>query len=169
MTVTGADFKDGALILYTRDPAALRFARTFKEAGDYEIAKAKKHRSLDANAYAWALIGQLARAMSIDKDCIYRSAVNAVGAFETLMMKNDAFEDFQRIWAQKGLAWIADKIDERGDFAIVNAYYGSSVYDTKQMSALIDYLKQDCESIGIDVDDGRISSLLEEWEARNGQ
>lgn len=167
MTITGADFKSGVLMLKTSDAEALRFARTFKEPGEYELTKSKKRRSMDANAFAWALIGQLAAAMSVDKDTVYRNAVCAVGAFDTLMIRNDAFDDFARVWAQKGLAWVAEKIDERGDFAVVNAYYGSSVYDTKQMSALIDYLKQDCESIGIEVDDGRIASLLEEWDARS--
>lgn len=137
-----------------------------KEPGEYELTKSKKRRSMDANAFAWALIGQLASARSIDKDTVYRSAVCAVGAFDTIMIRNDAFADFSRVWAQKGLAWVAEKIDEHGDYAIVNAYYGSSVYDTKQMSALIDYLKQDCESIGIVVDDGRIALMLEEWDAR---
>ena len=29
-------------------------------------------------------------------------------------------------------------------------YYGSSVYDTKQMSALIDHIVQDCKALGIE-------------------
>ncbi len=166
MTITGADFRSGVLMLKTSSPDALKFARTFQDAGDYEIVKAKKRRSVDANAFAWELIGKLASAMRIDRETVYRNAVCAVGAFETLMIRNDAFDNFARAWSQKGLAWCAEKIDQRGDYAIVNAYYGSSVYDTHQMSALIDYLKQDCVNIGIDVDDGRIASLLEEWNER---
>lgn len=166
MTITGADFKSGMLMLKTSDAEALRFARTFTEAGEYEIVKSKKKRSMDANAYAWLLIGQLASAMSIDKDTVYRSAVCAVGAFETLKIRKDALDAFSRVWANKGLAWVVEKVDETDDEYIVNAYYGSSVYDTKQMSALIDYLVQDCEAIGIETDTGRITSLLEEWDAR---
>lgn len=167
MHVTACEFKAGTLTLKTTSPDALKFAMTFKE-GDYEIGKEKKLRSLDANAFAWSLIGQLSAAMSIDKDVIYRNAVCAVGAFETMLIRNDAFDAFARVWAQKGLSWIAEKVDEQGDYAVVNAYYGSSVYDTKQMSALIDYLVQDCESIGIETDGGRIASLLEEWDAKHG-
>ena len=166
MKIEGADFKGGMLMLKTSDPEALKFARTFKEPGEYELSKSKKKRSMDANSYAWLLIGKLATAMSLDKDTIYRSAVNAVGAFETLRIRKDAFDAFSRVWANKGLAWVVEILDEIGDEYIVNAYYGSSVYDVHQMSALIDYLVQDCESIGIETDNGRISSLLEEWDAR---
>jgi hypothetical protein len=43
-------------------------------------------------------------------------------------------------------------------------YYGSSVYDTKQMSDLIDHLIQDCKALDIDAMSERERSLLlEEW------
>lgn len=168
MRVDGADYRNGILMLKTNDPEALKFARTFKDAGNYEITKAKKTRSLDANKYFWELVGKLASAMSIDKDTIYRSAVCAVGAFTMLEIPNDAFEDFKRVWANKGLSWIAEKVDEKDNGnAVVRAYYGSSAYDSKEMSALIDYVLQDARSIGIEtLDDQRINALLEEWDGK---
>lgn len=167
MKIDGADFKSGMLMLKTSDPDALRFARTFKEPGEYEISKSKKKRSMDANKYFWEIVGKLSAAMCIDKDTIYRSAVCAVGAFTTLEIPNDAFDDFRRVWANKGLSWIAEKVDEKDNGnAIVRAYYGSSAYDAKEMSALIDYVLQDARAIGIEtLDDQRISALLEEWDA----
>lgn len=167
MKITGADFKSGVLMLKTSDAEALRFARTFKEPGEYELTKSKKRRSMDANRYFWEIVGQLSAAMSIDKDTIYRAAVCAVGAFTTLRMPVDEVEHFQRVWGQKGLSWIAEQVDEKDGIAYVNAYYGSSVYDSKEMAHLIDYVLQDARAIGIEtLDDQKINSLLEEWDAR---
>jgi hypothetical protein len=47
----------------------------------------------------------------------------------------------------------------------VNLYYGSSVFDTMQMSALIDSIVQDCKAVGIKtLDDMEIDKLIEAWE-----
>ena len=163
MHVTSCEFKAGTLTLKTTSPDALKFVMTFKE-GDYTLEKEKKLRSLDANAYFWKIVGDLSAAMQIDKDVIYRSAVCAVGAFTTLQMPVDAVPDFQRVWGKKGLSWIAEKVDEKDGTAYVNAYYGSSVYNTKEMSALIDYVIQDARAIGLETyDDQRIKTLIEEW------
>ena len=44
------------------------------------------------------------------------------------------------------------------------AYHGSSVYDTKQMSRLIDNLVQDCKEIGIEtLPPEKLSLLVEDW------
>lgn len=165
MNITGAEFTRGKLTLLTEGGEPLRFAKSFKP-GEYEIRRVTKKRSLDANSYCWALIGQLATVMRMDRDVVYRDAICAVGAAEQVMIRSEAFDDFARVWGQKGLGWVAQKLDERDGWALVNAYYGSSAYSTAQMSALIDYIKQDCEAVGIDVDDERIKTLLEEWDAR---
>ena len=48
----------------------------------------------------------------------------------------------------------------------LRAYYGSSTYDTRQMSQLIDNLVQDCRALDIEVkSDEEISSLLGGWNA----
>lgn len=49
----------------------------------------------------------------------------------------------------------------------VTAYYGSSTYDTAQMSRLIDLIVQDCMSVGIEVRDPEdVASMLEAWDGR---
>lgn len=168
MNIIGADFKNGTLMLrLTNYTEGLRFARLFKP-GEYEISSAVKKRSVNANNYAWELISKLSKAMQIDKDAIYCAAVRSVGAFNVLEMAPEAFDDFKRVWEKQGMAWFADHYDVHDGKIVVHAYYGSSSYDTRQMSQFIDYLKQDCESIGIETDDGRIASLLDEWERQHG-
>ena len=60
MKIFGARYEKGELHLKCEPPDGLKFVYGFKE-GLYEILpqkKEKKHRSLDANAYAWVLIDQ---------------------------------------------------------------------------------------------------------------
>ena len=46
----------------------------------------------------------------------------------------------------------------------VTLYYGSSTYDTKQMSRLIDNIVQDCQAVGIEtLTPDKLALLLEEW------
>lgn len=47
----------------------------------------------------------------------------------------------------------------------VIAWYGSSTYDTRQMSALIDHLVQDCRALDIEtLPPDKLAALLEEWQ-----
>ena len=51
------------------------------------------------------------------------------------------------------------------EFKIINAYYGSSSFNTKQMSRLINNLVQDCQACGIETKtSAEIESLLRSWE-----
>ena len=46
----------------------------------------------------------------------------------------------------------------------MRAYYGSSTYDTRQMSQLIDNLVQDCKALDIEtLTPEKLSLLMEEW------
>ena len=69
------------------------------------------------------------------------------------------------MWSDNGIAWFTDVVDiaENGKIGI-NAYYGSSSYNTKQMAKLIDGVVQDCKAIGIETESPEnIKSLLENY------
>lgn len=166
MKVERARYEGGKLILETGYHTAKRFVYGFKP-GEYEITRTRKKRSLDANAKAWALIGEIAAAVGVPKDTVYISAVRDVGAFEVLQMQREAFQDFSRIWNGRGMAWFAECVDEHEDTICVHAYYGSSVYNTRQMSRFIDYLIQEAKNWDIETMSEREKSLLlEEWDAK---
>ena len=70
----------------------------------------------------------------------------------------------KRSWEQRGLGWQAEELDSQGGFATVALYYGSSVYDTKQMSALINRLVRDCKALGIEtMPPDALAALLGQW------
>lgn len=131
------------------------------------ICAYRKRRSLDANAYAWKLIDKLAAAMGVTKTEIYRSAIREIGGVsDTICVFSDAADKLCEVWAQNGLGWQTERLPSKRPGCVnVILYYGSSVYDTRQMSALINQLTQDCLAVGIEPrPPEEVKSLLEEWE-----
>ena len=144
---------------------AARFISEFKP-GDYEIRKRRKKRSLDANAYCWVLIDQIAALTGINKAEIYRSALREIGGVsDVVCVSKKAADRLKYCWERQGLGWQC--ILDRSRFencANATLIYGSSVFNTKQMSSLIDSLVQDARSLGIEtLTDEKRSLLVEEW------
>ena len=69
-----------------------------------EIKEYRKKRSLDANAYAWTLIGKLAAVLStkeapVTPDNVYRDCIRDVGDnYDVIPVKEDRIEYWNRIW-----------------------------------------------------------------------
>lgn len=164
MQITNAEYKDGELRLKVSARDALRWLHRF-ETGEYEIVKAKKKRSKDANAYAWVLIGKIADVLNLDKYEIYREAIRKCNQYEPLVMSRERAKNFERLWAKNGTGWQTEIVSAVNDeYVQINAYYGSSVYDTKAMSVLIDNLVQDCKALGIEtMPPDELEALLGAW------
>lgn len=135
---------------------------------DLEVKEHRKKRSLDANAYAWVLINKLADVMRIPPTEVYRQAIQEIsGNNEIIPIKEDAVDHFKQAWSHNGIGWMVRDMGKSKlpGFRNLMVYYGSSVYNSTQMNALIENLVQDCKALDIDVMTERERSLLmEEWE-----
>lgn len=145
-----------------------------KERLDITVKPFRKKRSLDANAYAWVLIDRLAEKMNLSKEDIYRNTIRRIGGVsETVCVVDRAAEKMCKAWSVHGLGWMAETVESKLDGCTnIILYYGSSVYDTKQMAALIDCLVQDCQAVGIDTKTpSQIAEMLSLWEEgeKNGR
>lgn len=130
------------------------------------VAKERKKRSLDANAYCWVLCHKLAEAVKLTKEEVYRDHIRAIGQFEPLPIREDAVERFAQVWGQKGTGWFVDVVDDSKlpGYKKVFAYYGSSTYDTAEMSLLIDNIVQDCKAVGIEtLTPAELDAMKEAW------
>ena len=130
-----------------------------------EIEVKRKKRSNKANAYFWEMLQQLCYEMNIDVIQEYRKRVRELGVFRQWDIEETNLSTFEKIWAEKGLAWFTEVIDtyikDQTVWKKVNAYYGSSSYNSKQFSKLVDNLVQDCRSIGIQtLEDIEIEELI---------
>ncbi len=123
---------------------------TAAECLDIEMKKHRNKRSLSANAYAWVMMDRLAEELTIPKEKIYRDIIKNIGGNCTYVkVRNDTIDKLIEEWDKKGLGWCSEVIDGDGDYTEVALYYGSSTYDTKQMSRLIELVIQECEEQGI--------------------
>lgn len=134
-----------------------------------ELKKYRKPRSLDANKYFWKLLQEVCDYKDIDTIADYKRRVKELGIFKQFKIMTQDVKTFEKIWTDRGIAWFCEIVDTTyiGDteFKIINAYYGSSSYNSKQMSRLIDNLVQDCKAVGIETKpQAEIDSLLKQWD-----
>lgn len=111
-----------------------------KDLKGYVIDVYKPKRSSEANAYMWQLIGEIAEKSGTPEREVYRHAVREAGIYEDLMLKADGLEVFKESWESNGIAWLIEYDPPQSEYVHVRAYYGSSAYNSKQMSKLIDYV-----------------------------
>lgn len=156
------------LILKSPDLAEIRrFAYKFK-AGNYEIERKRKKRSTDANAYFFTLADKLAERLNIPKTEIYRNYVKEIGGVsETVCVKTEAVQKLCEGWKHNGLGWQTDTVPSKIEGCTnVILYYGSSTYNTEQMSRLIDLVVEDCKVQGIETrTPDEIADMLSLWES----
>ena len=129
------------------------------------IDKARKKRSLDANAYFWVLADKLASAQGLPgRTEIYRKYIKEIGGNrEIVCVKEKAAEKLCAAWERNGLGWLTETFPSKIDGCVnVTLYYGSSTYDTAQMSRLIDLIVQDCHALDIPTETPKeIAMMLE--------
>lgn len=116
------------------------------------VKEHRERRSLDANAYFWSLAGKLAERLGIPKAEIYRRYVREIGGnSETVCVMEQAAKKLKSGWEHNGLGWITEEFPSKIKGCVnVTLYYGSSTYDTAQMSRLIDMCVEDCKERGIE-------------------
>lgn len=133
---------------------------------DVEIKEHREKRSLDANAYFWVLVDRLAEKLRIPKTEIYRRYIREIGGnHEMVCVIDSAVEKLRNGWEHNGLGWQTDTMPSKLPGCVrVVLYYGSSTYDTAQMSRLIDLIVQDCREQGIEtLPPDKLAGMMEEW------
>lgn len=141
-------------------------ALTLKDEKEYEICikEVKKKRSINANNYCWALISQIANLLKIPKEDVYRGYIRDIGVSKTMEVNEEAVPIMVKSWNMHGTGWIVDVLDygKHEGFKLLNIYFGSSCYDTEQMSRFIDAIVTDCKELGIETATPQELALLKE-------
>lgn len=119
-----------------------------------EMKQFREKRSIDANAYAWALMSQLAGVQQTDKESIYELMLERYG--QPYINENGStikISVLEEIDVSKygihtkyiGQGHIGDKV-----FSHYIVLKGSSEYDSKEMSTFIDGIVYECKEHGIE-------------------
>ena len=134
-----------------------------------EIKPYRPKRSLDSNAYAWVLIDKLSEKLGIPKVELYREYIRNIGGVsETICVQDKAVDKLCEAWKSKGIGWQTETFPSKIEGCTnVVLYYGSSTYDSAQMSRLIDHIVQDCKTFGIEVaTPDEIARMMSLWEGK---
>ena len=144
------DWKTGEWIVsFTCGEADLQELDEIKEA-DLDIT-AKKHRnkrSLDANAYAWVMMQKIAELAGTDKWSVYLEMLQRYSrAFTHIIVKPnavDAMKAMYRTTVDLGEVRVGKMTGHQ-----LQVYFGSSTFNTKEMSVFIDGIVSECQMLGI--------------------
>ena len=141
---------------------------------DVEVKEHREKRSLDMNAYCWLLIGKLAAKLNLSPDEVYRSYIKDVaGNYQIVPVKAELVEKWDHLWCSGHIGRITVDIgpcraENLKGYHNVISYFGSSDYDTKQMSRLISLVVEDAKAQGIEtLTPQELSRMEEKWDAKN--
>lgn len=132
-----------------------------------ELKEYREKRSLDANAYYWRLVSDLSKAIGTAPEDVYRQHIKDIGNYEVICIQDHALDDFTRRWTSGHLGRFVETRESKLPGCVtVLAYYGSSDFDTREMSILIDNCIQDCQAVGIEtLPPDKLALLKEDWDA----
>lgn len=128
----------------------------------FEIKEHREKRSLNANAYAWALIGKIADAMRLSKDECYLLMLKRYGQSELVSVRSEVnISGYFKYYEDAGTAIHGGK-----GYTYYRLYKGSSEYDTHEMAILIDGIVSEAQDLGIEtLPPDEIRRITEKWQA----
>ena len=163
------------LCMKTSRPLAEQACEEAKDGKRYtvKITQERQKRSLDSNAYAWVLIGKLAEKLNLTPDEVYRQYVpDVAGNYTIVPVRDDMVEHWDRIWCSGHLGRMTKDMGPCRNlkgYRNIMSYLGSSDYDIKQMSRLIELIVADCKAQGIEtLSEEKLAFMNEEWGGRYG-
>ena len=147
-------------VLPSSKMAARMTAKEFKETKNelsVEVKERKSSRSLRQNAMLWALINKIADEQSGEHTAEASMAVycnllqEANAAFEWLLTTADKRELLKSFRAVQdyGEREVTAKNGEQIKMRVYKCFIGSSKFDTKEMTQLIDCALRYCDELGI--------------------
>ena len=126
----------------------------------FEIKEKRKKRSLNANAYAWVLIGEIADVLRASKEEIYLKMLKRYGQSEVIsVVASVPIGDYVKYYEPIGTVHLQGK-----DFIHYRCFKGSSEFDTREMAILIDGIVSEAKALDIEtMTPQQIQHLKEMW------
>ena len=128
-----------------------------------KIDKHREKRSLEANAYAWVLIGKIADCVGSSKDEIYLELLKRYGQTYVTKVKHEEVEIFKRdhkYWEEH------EKLESEEKAQYFRVWVGSSHYNTAEMSRFIDGVISEAEELDIPTKTpNQIAEMMSLWES----
>jgi len=131
---------------------------------DIEIDKHRDRRSQNANSYAWVLITQIAEKMypTMSKEEVYHEMLKRYGQGTSISVLTSKLPEVKREldhFEEIGTGTINGK-----KFTHLRIWIGSSKYNTKEMSILLDGIVQEAKELDIEtLTPDELKKMAEAW------
>ena len=159
------DFKSGKPMLTLEinersDFEALVDEMRDKDKLSIEVKEFRQHRSLNANAYAWLLIGKIADILRAGKDEIYCRLLKRYGQSELIsVLSHVPIGNYIKYYEEAGESKLNGK-----NFTHYRVYKGSSEFDSREMSIFIDGVVSEAKELGIQTETpNQIAEMKARW------
>lgn len=128
-----------------------------------EIKKHRNKRSLDANAYMWILLQKIAEEVNSDRWSVYLEMLQKYSReFTFVICKDKAIDKLKELYRT---CIDLGEVDVNGmQGHQMQVFFGSSTFDSKAMSVLIDGVVSECKELGIEtIPPAEIERMVNEW------
>lgn len=127
---------------------------------DVKITKHREKRSLNANACLWKLVTEIGNVLNKSKEEVYLQMLIDYGQSEMVSILSEIdVKGYFKYYKLAGTSILNGK-----EFNHYKIYKGSSEYDTKEMSILLNGVVQEAKDLGIKTkDDIELERLIKEW------
>ena len=125
-----------------------------------EVKPYREKRSLNANAYAWLLIGKIADILRASKDEIYLNLLKRYGQSELIsVLSHVPIANYVKYYEEAGESKLNGK-----DFTHYRVYKGSSEFDSREMSIFIDGVVSEAKELGIQTETpNQLAEMKSRW------
>lgn len=114
---------------------------------DLEVKTHRERRSLDANAMLWACLGDIAAKTGDGTWSVYLAMLKRYGKYTYISVKEEAAAAVRANWRETE---IVGETEINGEPAVMMlCFFGSSTYNTAEMSRLLDGVISDMKDLGL--------------------
>lgn len=122
----------------------------------------REKRSLDANGLLWLCLGRIAESLRTDKWEVYLQMLKRYGKYTYICVKPAVVDAVKAQWRE---CEEIGKVNINGQEAVqMLCYFGSSTYNTKEFSVLLDGVISEMKEMGIEAPASEdMRRALEQW------
>ena len=127
---------------------------------DINVDKHREKRSLNANSYAWALMGKIGDVMRISKEDVYLQMLKLYGQSEMISVKDGIpIGQYIKYIERAGESWLNGTL-----FKHYKVYKGSSEFNKEEMAIFLDGVVEEAQNLNIDTrTPDEIAKLQDLW------
>lgn len=166
------DFSKGTVITFTTKSTNANTLNEYLKLKDKELkvsfSQKKNKRSLDANACLWFCLNRIAVALNTDKWLIYLQMLKRYGKFTYICVKPNVVDKVKEQWRE---CEVIGETTINGQKAVqLLCYFGSSTYDTKEFSTLLNGVISEMEEMGLDTPTSEdVRAMIKKLEKERGK